>query len=112
VLHARRCRQPLRRHTLRDVIEDTSLTGCPIERAYVDKDTAAHGTENRAASSSQAERGVLVSSNASCDAIRHRPIIGLEGRRPPGVLSQRPRGDAANVILSVVGHNFGRILAW
>lgn len=34
-------------HTLRDVIERTErLTGCPIERAYVDKGYRGHDTRN------------------------------------------------------------------
>jgi transposase, IS5 family len=38
---------PYDRHTLRDVIKDTQkLTGCEIERSYVDKGYRGHDTEN------------------------------------------------------------------
>ena len=48
MLHARALPDnPYDGHPLRDVIEDTeALTGCPIERAYVDKGYRGHSTEN------------------------------------------------------------------
>lgn len=57
-------------HTLRDVIDRTeTLTGCPIERAYVDKDTAATTHKIPVASSSPARSAAFsVSSSASCAA--------------------------------------------
>jgi transposase, IS5 family len=69
--------------TLRGVIDCTeTLTGCPIERAYVDKGYRGHDAQN--------PRRVFISGQKRG-----------EGRA----------GDAANV-LSAVGHNFRRILAW
>ncbi|MEY9400699.1 hypothetical protein ABIF66_000513 [Bradyrhizobium japonicum] len=58
-------------HTLRNVIERTeSLTGCPIERAYVDKGYRGHDTQNPAASSSRARSAASsASSSASYAAV-------------------------------------------
>src|SRR5438132_1566755 len=104
-------------HTLRDVIEDTErLTGCGIERAYVDKGYRGHGTENpRRVFISGQKRGVF---GVIKRELRRRsaiePIIGhlkAEGHLGRCYLKGRA-GDAANVILSAVGHNFRRILAW
>jgi hypothetical protein len=64
VLHARALPDnPYDGHTLRGIIEDTeTLTGCAIERAYVDK--------GYAASSSPARSGVSSApSSASCAAV-------------------------------------------
>jgi hypothetical protein len=82
-------------HTLKAVIEDTQkLTGCEIERGYVDKGYRGHDTENpRRIFISGQKRGVFGVINGRCY---------LKGRA----------GDAANAILSAVGHNFRRILAW
>ena len=46
--------------------------------------------------------------------LRHRSRDRThEGRRPSRpLLSQRPRGDAANAILTAVGHNLRLILTW
>jgi hypothetical protein len=64
-------------HTLGVVIEDTErLTGCEIERAYVDKGYRGHRA--------------------------HLGRCHLKGRQ----------GDAANVILTAVGHNLRLVLAW
>ena len=104
-------------HTLRDVIEDTErLTGCAIERAYVDKGYRGHSTENpRRVFISGQKRGVF---GIIKRELRRRsaiePIIGhlkAEGHLGRCYLKGRA-GDAANVILSAVGHNFRRILAW
>jgi IS5 family transposase len=68
VLHARALPgNPYDGHTLKDVIEDTQkLTGCKIERGYVDKGSRGHDTENpRRIFISGQKSGV---SNASCDA--------------------------------------------
>ncbi|MHC2399806.1 IS5 family transposase [Bradyrhizobium barranii subsp. barranii] len=58
-------------HTLRNVIERTeSLTGCPIERAYVDKGYRGHDTQIPAASSSRARSAASsASSSASYAAV-------------------------------------------
>jgi IS5 family transposase len=57
VLHAKSLPgNPYDGHTLRNVIEDTQkLTGCEIERTYVDRDTAATMRTIHAASSSRAK---------------------------------------------------------
>ena len=55
--------------TLRAVIDGTeTLTGCEIERAYVDKGYRGHNTTNpRRVFISGQKRGVLAPSSASCD---------------------------------------------
>jgi IS5 family transposase len=102
---------------LRDVIERTeTLTGCPIERAYVDKGYRGHDTQNpRRVFISGQKRGVF---GVIKRELRRRsaiePIIGhlkAEGHLGRCYL-KGPAGDAANVVLSAVGHNFRRILAW
>ena len=104
-------------HTLRDVIDRTeALTGCPIERAYVDKGYRGHDAQNpRRVFISGQKRGVF---GVIKRELRRRsaiePIIGhlkAEGHLGRCYLKGRA-GDAANVILSAVGHNFRRILAW
>src|SRR3982751_5323115 len=104
-------------HTLRDVIDRTeALTGCAIERAYVDKGYRGHNTQNpRRIFISGQKRGVF---GAIKREPRRRPaiepIIGhmkTEGHLGRCYLKGRA-GDAANIVLSAVGHNFRRILAW
>ncbi|MHC2753262.1 hypothetical protein ACVIWV_008716 [Bradyrhizobium diazoefficiens] len=104
-------------HTLRNVIERTeSLTGCPIERAYVDKGYRGHDTQNpRRVFISGQKRGVF---GVIKRELRRRsaiePIIGHmknEGHLGRCYLKGRA-GDAANVLLSAVGHNLRRVLAW
>jgi hypothetical protein len=71
VLHARALPDnPYDGHTLRDVIDQTeTLTGCAIERAYVDKGYRGHDAQNpRRVFISGQKRGVFVSSSASCAA--------------------------------------------
>ncbi|MGH6737978.1 MAG: IS5 family transposase, partial [Bradyrhizobium sp.] len=118
VLHAKALpNNPYDGHTLRDVIKDTEiLTGCPIERAYVDKGYRGHDTDNpRRVFISGQKRGVF---GLIKRELRRRsaiePIIGhlkAEGHLGRCFLKGRA-GDAANVILSAVGYNFRRILAW
>jgi IS5 family transposase len=118
VLHARALPDnPYDGHTLRDVIEDTeALTGCAIERAYVDKGYRGHDTQNpRRVFISGQKRGVF---GAIKRELRRRsavePVIGhlkSEGHLGRCYLKGRA-GDATNVILSAVGHNFRRIFAW
>ncbi|MGY3396298.1 hypothetical protein ACVWW6_008889 [Bradyrhizobium sp. USDA 3311] len=90
-------------HTLRDVIERTeSLTGCPIERAYVDKGYRGHDTQNpRRVFISGQKRGVF---GVIKRELRRRsaiePIIGHmknEGHLGRCYLKGRA-GDAANVL--------------
>src|SRR4051812_10877632 len=104
-------------HTLRNVIDRTeTLTGCPIERAYVDKGYRGHDAQNpRRVFISGQKRGVF---GVIKRELRRRsaiePIIGhmkTDGHLGRCYLKGRA-GDAANVILSAVGHNFRRILAW
>ena len=104
-------------HTLRDVIQDTQkLTGCTIERGYVDKGYRGHDTENpRRIFISGQKRGVF---GVIKRELRRRsaiePVIGhmkAEGHLGRCYLKGRA-GDATNAILFAVGHNFRRILAW
>jgi IS5 family transposase len=115
VLHARAMPDnPYDGHTLRDVIDRTeTLTGCPIERAYVDKGYRGHDAQNphRVFISGQ-KRGVF---GVIKRELRRRsaiePIIAhlkAEGHLGRCYLKGRA-GDAANVVLSAVGHNFRRI---
>jgi IS5 family transposase len=104
-------------HTLGSVIEATEkLTGCAIERAYVDKGYRGHTTERpRRVFISGQKRGVF---GAIERELRRRsaiePIIGhmkSEGHLGRCYLKGR-EGDAINVILTAVGHNLRRVLAW
>lgn len=118
VLHARALPDnPYGGHTLRDVIDRTeTITGCAIERAYVDKGYRGHDAQNpRRVFISGQKRGVF--GVMKCELRRRsaiEPIIGhlkADGHLGRCYLKGRA-GDAANVILSAVGHNFRRILAW
>jgi IS5 family transposase len=112
VLHARALPDnPYDGHTLRDVIDRTeTLTGCPIERAYVDKGYRGHDAQNpRRVFISGQKRGVF---GVIKRELRRRsaiePIIGhlkAEGHLGRCYLKGRA-GDAANVVLSAGGHNF------
>ena len=118
VLHAKSLPgRPYDGHTLRDVIEDTQkLTGCEIERAYVDKGYRGHDAQNpRRVFISGQKRGVF---GAIKRELRRRaaiePVIGhmkAEGHLGRCYLKGRA-GNAANVILTAVGYNFRRVLAW
>src|SRR6202165_682379 len=87
-----------------------------IERSYVDKGYRGHDTENpRRVFISGQNRGVF---GVIKRELRRRsaikPVIGhmkAEGHLDRCYLKGRP-GDAANAILSAVGYNFRRILAW
>jgi len=104
-------------HTLRSAIENTErLTGREIERAYVDKGYRGHDAPNphRVFISGQ-KRGVF---GAIKRELRRRsaiePVIGhmkAEGHLGRCYL-KGTAGDAANAILTAVGYNFRRILAW
>jgi IS5 family transposase len=118
VLHAQALPgNPYDGHTLRDVLEGAQrLTGCQIERAYVDKGYRGHDAPNpRRVFISGQKRGVV---GIIKRELRRRsaiePLIGHikdEGHLGRCYLKGHA-GDAANAILSVVGHNFRRILAW
>ena len=118
VLHAKALPgNPYDGHTLGSVIDATEkLTGCAIERAYVDKGYRGHDTANphRVFISGQ-KRGVF---GVIKRELRRRsaiePVIGhmkIDGHLGRCHLKGR-QGDAANVILTAVGHNLRRVLAW
>jgi transposase, IS5 family len=118
VLHAKALPgNPYDGHTLSSIIDATEqLTGCAIERAYLDKGYRGHDTANpRRVFISGHKRGVF---GAIERELRRRseiePIIGhmkSEGHLGRCHLKGRD-GDAANVILTAVGHNLRRDLAW
>ena len=104
-------------HTLGGVIAATEqLTGRSIERAYVDKGYRGHNTQlpHRVFISGQ-KRGVFgVIKRELCRRSAIEPIIGhlkAEGHLGRCYLKGRA-GDAANVILTAVGHNLRLVLAW
>jgi IS5 family transposase len=118
VLHAKALPgNPYDGHTLRAVIEDTQkLTGCEIERAYVDKGYRGHDAPHpRRVFISGQKRGVF---GAIKRELRRRsaiePLIGhlkAEGHLGRCYLKGRA-GDAANAVLTAAGYNFRRILTW
>jgi IS5 family transposase len=102
---------------LGDALEGAQrLTGCQIERVYVDKGYRGHDAPNpRRVFISGQKRGVV---GVIKRELRRRsaiePLIGHikdEGHLGRCYLKGHA-GDAANAILSAVGHNFRRILAW
>ena len=118
VLHAKALPgNPYDGHTLAAVIAGTEkLTGCEVERAYVDKGYRGHETANpRRVFISGQKRGVfgaikreLRRRSAIEAAIGHMKNDGHLGRC---YLKGRD-GDAANAILTAVGYNFRLLLAW
>jgi len=104
-------------HTHKDVIAATeNLTGCTIERAYVDKGYRGHDAENpRRVFISGQKRGVfgvirreLRRRSAIEAVIGHLKTDGHLGR----CYLKGPEGDAANAVLSAAGHNLRLILVW
>ncbi len=118
VLHAKALPgNPYDGHTLAAVIEDTQrLTGCEVERAYVDKGYRGHNTTNpRRVFISGQKRGVF---GAIQHELRRRSAIEAvighmknDGHLGRCYLKGR-NGDAANVILTAVGYNLRLVLAW
>ncbi len=118
VLHAKALPgNPYDGHTLAAAIADTQrLTGCTIERAYVDKGYRGHDAPRpRSVFISGQKRGVF---GAIKRELRRRsaiePVIGhmkSEGHLDRNYLKGR-EGDAANAILSAVGYNLRLVLAW
>ena len=118
VLHAKALPgNPYDGHTLRAAIEDTErLTGRQIERAYVDKGYRGHSTTNpRRVFISGQKRGVF---GAIKRQLRRRSAIEAvighmknDGHLGRCYLKGRD-GDAANLILTAVGHNLRLVLAW
>src|SRR5499433_3434324 len=106
-----------RGHTLDAVIEATErLTGREIERAYVDKGYRGHDTANpRRVFISGQKRGVfgvikreLRRRSAIEAVIGHMKTDGHLGR----CYLKGRAGDAANTVLTAVGHNLRLVLAW
>jgi transposase, IS5 family len=104
-------------HTLKTVVEDTqALTGREIKRTYVDKGYRGHDAPNpRSVFISGQKRGVF---GAIKRELKRRsaiePVIGhmkSEGHLGRCYLKGRD-GDAINAVLSAVGHNLRRVLAW
>ena len=104
-------------HTLAAVIADTErLTGCEVERAYVDKGYRGHSTANpRRVFISGQKRGVF---GAIKRELRRRSAIEAvighmknDGHLGRCYLKGRD-GDATNAILTAVGYNFRLLLAW
>src|SRR6187397_3601437 len=118
VLHAKALPgNPYDGHTLAAVIADTErLTGCEIERAYVDKGYRGHNTTNpRRVFISGQKRGVF---GAIKRELRRRSAIEAvighmknDGHLGRCYLKGRD-GDAANAIRTAIGYNFRRLLAW
>ena len=118
VLHAKALPgNPYDGHTLAAVIADTErLTGCEVERAFVDKGYRGHNTANpRRVFISGQKRGVF---GAIKRELRRRSAIEAvighmknDGHLGRCYLKGRD-GDAANAILTAVGYNFRRLLAW
>jgi IS5 family transposase len=118
VLHAKSLPgNPYDGHTLGAVVDATEkLTGCTIERAYVDKGYRGHDTTNpRRVFISGQKRGVfgvikreLKRRSAIEPIIAHMKTDGHLGRCH---LKGRA-GDAANVVLCAAAHNLRRVLAW
>src|SRR6201982_82571 len=118
VLHAKALPgNPYDGHTLGAVIEATErLTGCAIERPYVDKGYRGHNTANpRRVFISGQKRGVfgvikreLRRRSAIEAVIGHMKTDGHLGR----CYLKGRAGDAANAILTAVGYNLRLVLAW
>jgi IS5 family transposase len=116
VLHAKALPgNPYDGHTLSGVIDATEkLTGCAIERAYVDKGYTATTPPIRVFISGQKRGGGdIIKREPRCRSaieavIEHMKTDGYLGRC---YLKDR-EGSAANVILSAVGYNFRLVLAW
>ena len=127
VLHAQSLPgNPYDGHTLNDAIEGAQrLTGLQIERAYVDKGYRGHDAPDpRSMTLAAVSMTALAVRSATLFAgvikreLRRRsaiePLIGHmkeEGHLGRCYLKGHA-GDAANAILTAVGHNFRRILAW
>jgi IS5 family transposase len=118
VLHAKALTgNPYDGHTLAAVVDATEkLTGCAIERAYVDKGYRGHRTANpRRVFISGQKRGVfgiikreLRRRSAIEAVIGHMKTDGHLGR----CYLKGRQGDAANAILTAVGYNLRLLLAW
>jgi IS5 family transposase len=118
VLHAKTLPgNPYDAHTLGSVLDETeALIGRTIERAFVDKGYRGHDAKNpRRVFISGQKRGVfgaikrqLKRRSAIEPAIGHMKSEGHLGR----CYLKGRGGDAANAILTAVGYNLRRVLAW
>ena len=118
VLHAKSLPgHPYDGHTLGTAIAGAErLTGCKVERAYVDKGYRGHDAANpRRVFISGQKRGVL---GAIKRELRRRSAIEAvighmknDGHLGRCYLKGRD-GDAANAILTAVGYNLRLVLAW
>jgi transposase, IS5 family len=118
VLHAKSLPgNPYDGHTLGTVIAAAErLTGCEVERAYVDKGYRGHDAANpRRVFISGQKRGVF---GAIKRELRRRSAIEAvighmknDGHLGRCYLKGRD-GDAANTILTAVGYNLRLVLAW
>jgi IS5 family transposase len=118
VLHAKALPgNPYDGHTLGPVVAATEkLTGCAIERGYLDKGYRGHDAANpRRFFLSGQKRGVfgvikreLRRRSAIEAVIGHMKNEGHLGR----CWLKGRAGDAANIVLSAVGYNFRLVLAW
>lgn len=118
VLHAKALPgNPYDGHTLAEVIGETeALTGCAVERAYVDKGYRGHDVpQPRRVFISGQKRGVhavirreLRRRSAIEPVIGHMKTDGHLGRN----FLKGYAGDQANAVLTAVGYNFRLILSW
>jgi transposase, IS5 family len=118
VLHAKALPgNPYDGHTLGAVLQETqALTGRQIERVFADKGYRGHDATNpRRVFLSGQKRGVfgaikrqLKRRSAIEPAIGHMKSEGHLGR----CYLKGRAGDAVNALLSAVGYNFRRVLAW
>jgi IS5 family transposase len=118
VLHAKALPgNPYDGHSLAEVIDETeALTGCPIERAYVDKGYRGHTAQNpRRVFISGQKRGVH---GIIKRELKRRsgiePIIGHmkdDGHLGRNFLRGR-HGDHNNAVLCAIGHNLRLVLRW
>jgi IS5 family transposase len=99
------------------VIEDTEkLTGCAIARAFVDKGYRGHDVENRhrifISGQKRGVFGIIKRELRRRSAIE--AVIGhMKGEGHLGRCYLKGRdGDAANAILTAVGHNLRLVLTW
>jgi IS5 family transposase len=118
VLHAKALPgNPYDGHTLAQVIAQTeTLTGCPVERAYVDKGFRGHHTPQpwRVFISGQKRgvHGIIKRELRRRSAIE--PVSGHlkeDGHLGRNFLHGR-HGDHNNAVLSAIGHNLRLLLAW
>jgi IS5 family transposase len=117
VLHAKALPgNPYDGRTLKAVIEGTQrLTGCEIERAYVDNGYRGHDTENprRVFISGQKRKVFGVIKRELRRRLAIEPAIGhMKAEGHLGRCYLKGRAGAVNAILTAVGHDLRLVLAW